>query len=536
MIPLIVSIALACFSFQLVSAQCPKSVRSIDGTCTKWQSVVAGRARSAQFSYFSNLSSASPSGLTLPSARVISNAVHATRFANRPRRSRQRITEFSVFFGQFVDHDIVSTPLQSVQFPISVPRDDPVYASLSFLPFRRSRRARFGRMQRPENEATAALDLSGVYGSNLRRARHLRQFRAGLMRIDTKHDPLGLPPLNLDRLRNSPSRHARNYALCGDHRCNENAGLLSLHTIFLREHNRLAQEVLRVHPNASDEQVYQTARAVNIAQYARIVYREFVPAMIGRALSRSPRYDEDAHPGPSVVFGSAAFRVGHSLVGGKLAYVSRRNGSASLAREVALENAFFQPVPAVASIGISSYLAALPRRAALHFDVFVTSALRNALFRRVRAPSGAREDGRDLAASNIQRGRDHALPSYNAVRALVGRGRAASFAQIAGDIVVRERLAAVYASAEEVEVWTGLLAEGAEGRSALGATASRLWAMEFERMRSADRYYFEPFLGLDESVRRLPAVRELRRVSMRDVLQRNSDLGRGEVRRNLFRM
>ena len=50
--------------------------------------------------------------------------------------------------------------------------------------------------------------------------------------------------------------------------------------------------------------------------------------------------------------------------------------------------------------------------------------VRNFLF----GPPGA--DGFDLAALNIQRGRDHGLPSYNDARAALGLSRAQSFAEV----------------------------------------------------------------------------------------------------------
>lgn len=51
-------------------------------------------------------------------------------------------------------------------------------------------------------------------------------------------------------------------SILGDGRANENLGLLAFHTIFLREHNRLARELKRLNPHWSGETIYQEARKI----------------------------------------------------------------------------------------------------------------------------------------------------------------------------------------------------------------------------------------------------------------------------------
>ena len=46
----------------------------------------------------------------------------------------------------------------------------------------------------------------------------------------------------------------------GDVRALENPGLSSLHTIFVREHNRIAQSLNHKGVSSSDEELYQMAR------------------------------------------------------------------------------------------------------------------------------------------------------------------------------------------------------------------------------------------------------------------------------------
>ena len=46
----------------------------------------------------------------------------------------------------------------------------------------------------------------------------------------------------------------------GDVRARENPGLTSLHTIFVREHNRIASLLNAMQPEQSDEELYQMTR------------------------------------------------------------------------------------------------------------------------------------------------------------------------------------------------------------------------------------------------------------------------------------
>ena len=56
----------------------------------------------------------------------------------------------------------------------------------------------------------------------------------------------------------------------GDVRANENIELTSLQTLFVREHNRVADQIARANPRLSDEQIYQQARAWVIAEMQAI--------------------------------------------------------------------------------------------------------------------------------------------------------------------------------------------------------------------------------------------------------------------------
>ena len=72
------------------------------------------------------------------------------------------------------------------------------------------------------------------------------------------------------------------YIESGDDRANHNGpNLLMLHTIWLREHNRVAQNLVSLIPGRTDEFYFQEARRIVIAEYQHITFTEFLPALLG---------------------------------------------------------------------------------------------------------------------------------------------------------------------------------------------------------------------------------------------------------------
>ena len=136
--------------------------------------------------------------------------------------------------------------------------------------------------------------------------------------------------------------------------------------------------------------------------------------------------------------------------------------------------------------------------------------------------------GFDLAALNIQRGRDHGLPSYNDARASMGLARARSFAGITRDGEVQDRLASVYAVPDDVDLWIGLLAEDKMPRALVGPLAYRMMREQFEVLRDGDRLWWRRQLTK-------PERRMIRRTRLSDIIRRNTSIDR-EIHRNVFRV
>src|SRR3974390_1445341 len=84
----------------------------------------------------------------------------------------------------------------------------------------------------------------------------------------------------------------QNLFVTGDVRGNENIELTALQTLFVRNHNLIATQLHQEHPDWTDEQLYQEARKINIAEYQYITYTQYLPDLLGpNALPAYTGYD-----------------------------------------------------------------------------------------------------------------------------------------------------------------------------------------------------------------------------------------------------
>ena len=102
--------------------------------------------------------------------------------------------------------------------------------------------------------------------------------------------------------------------LTGDERGNVNPGILSLHGLLVKEHNRLCDELVQSNPVWSDERVFQEARKRVSAIMQSITMNEYYPTLLGEAPGEYPGYDPSANAQISLFFITASYRYGHSAI------------------------------------------------------------------------------------------------------------------------------------------------------------------------------------------------------------------------------
>ena len=322
----------------------------------------------------------------------------------------------------------------------------------------------------------------------------------------------GFMPSNTAGLANANDSHQtpdNQLFLGGDVRANENIELSSIHTVFLREHNRIASEIAKRSPNLTDEQIFQQARARVIGEIQAITYNEFLPALLGPgAISPYTGYKPNVNPGIANEFSTAAFRVGHTMVGDDVDFLDDQGND--IREPVPLSEAFFNP-NLLRSTGVDPVLKYLASDLSEEIDTQVVGSLRNFLF---GAPG---QGGLDLAALNIQRGRDHGLADYNTTRAAYGLPKVTSFSQITSNPETQQKLKDLYGDVNNIDLWVGGVAEDHAPGGNVGQTFTRIIADQFTRLRDGDRFWYQnAFSGAEQ--------REIGNTKHADVLKRNTGL------------
>ena len=202
-----------------------------------------------------------------PNPRAVSNA-----FFKRKQTLYYEHTPLLLGLIEFIMHDISwSSPSRNDVINVAMPEDEEVFqlnATLRVLRTEAASGTGSSKANRREslNRATTWLDASPLYGSTEDVARKLRSFSGGkLLTQNVSSSKIGnmeyLPFNSMDVPTNSPPDIPTNSLFAGgDPRTNQDWVLLAVHTLLLREHNRLCDLITAQRSNYDDETLYQTAR------------------------------------------------------------------------------------------------------------------------------------------------------------------------------------------------------------------------------------------------------------------------------------
>ncbi|XP_075119967.1 myeloperoxidase-like [Leptodactylus fuscus] len=459
-------------------------------------------------------------GFTLPSAREVSDVI-VKLSTDSLKLDNDRSLMF-MQWSQWLDHDLdfsVPTPTSSSFFqdkdctkscvniypcfPIMIPPGDPRYINGSqCIPLIRTAAAcsLTSPVREQLNGLTSFIDGSQVYGSDNNLANLLRNNtnNLGLLAINQNFSDNGLPFLSFQG--NAPDQCSSTNPsmgipcfLAGDSRANEQNMLTSFHTLFLREHNRIATELHKLNPHWSGETLYQETRKIVGGIIQKIAYKDWVHLLLGDEMSNVlpayQSYNEDEDPRVSNVF-TIAYRMGHTMVQPFVYRLAEDYTPYGPQPVVTLSEQFFTPWRIVKQGGIDTLLRGMMvNNAKLNLqNQIMVEELRDRLFPMVNRL------GRDLASLNIQRGRDHGLPGYNAWRSFCGLSAPRDVDELASVLNNRqlaENLMDLYGTPENIDIWVGGISEPLVPNGRIGKLLSCLIGDQFRRARDGDRFYYE---------------------------------------------
>jgi hypothetical protein len=517
-----------------------QDARSYSGVCNNLLDPLIG-STGKSYTFLAVGSEDRLNDLNLPNERTISNHLFASYDAPLSNTS---VSMLSVFFGQFITHDLTGNGVDGSTYTITLDEPYDIFHLVNNITYMNISRSYFVN-DSLVNYQSSFLDLSGVYGYDSYANNKLRSYQNGLMKVhnyticsyDGMPKPYGngtcIEPYSYilgpptEKETNLPNDLGRNdfnqpkhlLMSCGDYRCNENIGLSLMHIIFLREHNRLARDIKTKNPGYTDEQIFQEARKLNIAVYQHVVMDEYTRDLIGENYYATIKnnytgYDNSSDPRTSVPFATAAFRYGHSSI---RAYKTLTSEGCPV--NVIPEPWFPFPIdpylaPFLGSLGpegftsieliqrvggIQNLLYALSYQLAGDIDNAIDDGFRNL---------GLGFDPLDIFAADIARGRMNKLPNYHALRAFFhepiygqpgcpGSNNSSEsdplecFLKITSNITGAQKLKNHYFRIDRIDGFVGMLFEDHEMDCAMGPTAAKIIVEEYERKRNADRFWYE---------------------------------------------
>ncbi|XP_046572568.1 myeloperoxidase-like isoform X2 [Haliotis rubra] len=469
----------------------------------------------------------------LPSARTVSTTVH-TPSTNADLHVNY--THMLMQWGQFLDHDITSTPTQQLTqpgnpyqtsvaccsnsfpnggisqadlnarpqcFPIQVHQPDRNF-TFDCMNFVRSVQVENANCTSAPveqlNQITAYIDASQVYGSSQEEQNTLRTFVDGLLNVSSVvSTPRELLPEDTANPDSCNQQVPSDFCfLAGDHRVNENPILQSMHTIFMREHNRIARRLKQLNCHWGDERTFQEARKVVGAIMQEITYDEYLPIILGpttmndygltlgSGTAYANVYSTTTDASIRNAFAAAVFRMGHSMI---RSFMSSFNVAYANVGQDRLSDTFGNTnlILSATNRHVGHYCRGLVEDCVQSVDSKLSQEVTDHLF------PDADGNSLDLAALNIQRGRDHGLPPYTHWRRFCGVPDVTSIADLVSTHTAASvsQLATVYADVNDIDLFTGGLSEMPVAGGLVGPTFACLLGKQFEALKKGDRFWHE---------------------------------------------
>ncbi|RZB40871.1 peroxidase, partial [Asbolus verrucosus] len=481
--------------------------RSYNGSCNNLKHPAWGMLHTAfvrlfppRYSDGVELPPVASDGSELPNARLLTSSLF------QDEDIPDNVTLIVAQYAQFVAHDFaVGYPKTGVDdccasddplicISIQIPENDPFYSQFDAKCLRvtRTRTTLTGNCdagpKQQINGLSHGLDGSQIYGSDEETANYLREHKLG--RLVVREGPGDRPFLPS----NGSCYQSDVCYVAGETRVNQNTQLTVLHTMFVREHNRIADLLSALHPSWDDETVYQEARSIVVAEYLHTIYNEFLPNILPDEFmnehelkSRTSgyhKYDEDI---PNIVissFSTPTFRIFHSALQG---HIAMYNYQLDITRHINLTDYMNSPGILEEENNFDELILGFVTQPMQTIDTYYTSQIDGKLFHFGR-PYGA-----DLNALDIQRSRDHGIASYVTVL-YACRGIEVKTFEDLSTIWPAENIEKVrqfYKAVEDIDLFVGANFERKVEGHRLPPVFQCIIGEQFYRWKNGDRFWYE---------------------------------------------
>lgn len=330
--------------------------------------------------------------------------------------------------------------------------------------------------------------------------------------------PGGLPNNSILKLPNECNQNGQFVGhASGDLRVDENPLITALHVLFVKNHNYIADKLIR-DGWVGDEKIFQKARILNNAEWQHVTVDEwlfevFGPENVPNFIQEEFTYDATNPADVFVEFSTVLFRQ-HSNVNLPLLMLDKQcnilygkiqnftNQPPRLQENANCIPDIFDQYGAAAVIrgGLAQHSQAS--------DLLVTDGLRNI---RTGGPGNV-----DVRSADVFRGRLFSIPDYNTLRQLVGlpdlytlpgcsreedgnKDTIGCFHLITSNETLAELLRDVYKRVDRIDPTVGVDAEDIFPGSSQGETITRGVLEQFRLLRASDRFYYQnPFIDITE--------------------------------------
>ncbi|XP_029341297.1 peroxidase-like [Acyrthosiphon pisum] len=443
----------------------------------------------------------------LPNPRSVS-----TSFVKDENSTDQTKTMMMAYWALFIGHDLSHTPFstmgkdnrfvnccdkdKSIQSsliknirsckPIFIPNEEKFFKTDPFdcMNYVRSRPAvrsdcTFGPMEQM-NQATHYLDASMIYGTTEQQMMSLRHTSDG----------------------------SGTCYKFGDIRANAFPQLSTLYMLWINEHNRLSYQLSREKPNWTDDQLFWETRKIVTACIQHITYNEWLPALLGvnytkengLGLGNSTTYDENADPTVSNSFATAILPFANSMITDKISsydvtvYNDLKNIYPVFWNDFkyikgSLKETYNRPLLVEDLIDFERILGGLILQPTQKVDMLFTQTITNYLY----SIDPNNSFGMDVLSLDIQRSRDHGIPSYTQFRKYCGLKDIENKQDLSKIMVdgSADRLLKLYKTWNDIDLLVGALLEKHVDDAMVGPTMRCIIREQFVRTRIADRYFYD---------------------------------------------